>query len=238
MKRLLWLIGAATVAAGPVHADDAAVRATLQRIFPQSPVQGIAKTPVPGLLEAAIDGQVYYVTDDGRYILAGQLIDVRISRNLTQERLDQINAIPFDSLPLAWAVKRVKGNGARKLAIFEDPDCPYCKTLEQELKAIDNLTIYVFLFPIDELHPAAAEKSRAVWCAKDRVKAWDEVMRTGVVAPAPGTDCDNPIAKIAGFANQHRISSTPTLILTDGRRMVGAVPSAELEKQLVRATKP
>ncbi|MEO5669893.1 MAG: DsbC family protein [Ramlibacter sp.] len=237
MKRLLWLIGAATLVAGPVRADEAAVRATLQRVFPQSPVQGIAKTPVPGLLEAAIDGQVYYVTDDGRYILAGQLIDVRISRNLTQERLDQINAIPFDSLPLAWAVKRVKANGARKLAIFEDPDCPYCKTLEQELKAVDNLTIYIFLFPIDELHPAAAEKSRAVWCAKDQAKAWDDVMRSGV-APAPGVDCDHPIAKIAGFAKQHRISGTPTLILAEGRRLVGSVPSVELEKQLARATKP
>jgi len=132
-----------------------------------------------------------------------------------------------------WAIKRVKGNGARRIAIFEDPDCPYCRVLEQTLKGIDNLTVYVFLFPIDQLHPEAAAKSLAVWCAPDRAKAWDEVMRTGAV-PAGSPQCANPMADIAGFAKRHRINSTPT----DGRRLVGAVPRAQLEMELQRAAKP
>jgi thiol:disulfide interchange protein DsbC len=236
MKRLFLLITAA-VATTLAGADEAAVRAALQRAFPQSQIQSISKTPIPGMLEAAIDGQIFYITDDGRYILGGPLLDVEGNRNLTAARLESVNAIPFDSLPLDWAFKRVKGSGARTMAIFEDPDCPYCKTLEQELKGIDNVTVYVLLYPIDQIHPDAAAKSKAVWCAKDRGKAWDEVMRTGV-APVNAAECDNPIAKIAAFAKQHRITATPTTVLANGRRLVGAVPRAELEKQLLKVAKP
>jgi thiol:disulfide interchange protein DsbC len=233
MKRLfLAIVAAAVTAAASAH--EVAVRAALQRAFPQSPIQGISKTPIPGVLEAAIDGKIFYVTDDGRYILGGPLVDVKANRNLTEARLEQINAIPFGSLPLDWAFKRVKGTGARRIAIFEDPDCPYCKTLEQTLESIDNVTVYVFLYPIDQIHPDAAAKSKAVWCAKDRVKAWDDAMRTGTV-PASAADCDNPIAEIAAFAKRHRIIGTPTTILADGRRLVGAIPRAELEAQLQKA---
>lgn len=235
MKRLFLAIVAAAVTAA-ASADEVAVRAALQRAFPQSPIQSISKTPIPGVLEAAIDGKIFYVTAEGRYILGGPLVDVKANRNLTEARLEQINAIPFGSLPLEWAFKRVKGTGARKIAIFEDPDCPYCKALEQTLAGMDNLTVYVFLYPIEQLHPDAAAKSRAVWCAKDRVKAWDEVMRTGL-APANAVECDNPIAKIINFAKRHGITGTPTTILADGRRLVGAVPRAELEAQLQKAAK-
>ena len=225
MERLLMVIAAA-----------AAVRDTLQRTFPQSPIQSLSKTPVPGVLEAAIEGRILYVTEDGRYILGGPLLDIKTNQNLTEARLEQINAIPFDSLPLDWAIKRVKGTGARRIAIFEDPDCPYCKTLEQTLESIDNLTVYVFLYPLEQIHPDAAAKSKAVWCAKDRVKAWDDAMRTGTV-PAGAANCDNPIAKIIDFAKRHRITGTPTTILANGRRLVGAVPRAELETQLQKAAK-
>lgn len=233
---LIWIMAAATLVA-TAHADEAAVRATLQRSFPQSPIQSVSKSPVPGLVEAVVGGQVLYLTEDGRYLLGGPLFDVKADRNLTEARLEQVNAIPFDSLTLDWAIKRVKGNGARRIAIFEDPDCPYCRVLEQTLMSIDNLTVYVFLFPIDQLHPEAAAKSLAVWCAPDRVKAWDEVMRTGAV-PAGNPRCANPIANIAEFAKRHRISGTPTTILADGRRLVGAVPRAQLERELQRAAKP
>ncbi|WP_332774920.1 DsbC family protein [Polaromonas sp.] len=235
MARLLMVIAAATVAMA-ARGDDAAVRATLQRAFPKSPIQGITKTPVPGVLEAAIDGQVFYITEDGRYLLGGPLIDAKANRNLTEVRLEQINAIPFNSLPLDWAFKRVKGTGARRIAIFEDPDCPFCKALEQTLAGMDNLTVYVFLYPIEQLHPDAVAKSRAIWCAKDRAKAWNEAMHTGL-APTASANCDNPIAKIADFAKRHRITGTPTTILEDGRRVIGAVSRAELETQLQRAAK-
>lgn len=238
MKHLLSILSAALAAVAVVaSADEGAARSALKRVFPQSPIEGLLKTPIPGLLEAAVDGQVFYVTEDGRYILAGPLLDVQGNRNLTEARLEKINVIAFDSLPLAWAIKRVKGSGARRLAIFEDPDCPYCKTLEQTLAGIDNVAVFVFLYPIDQIHPDAAEKSKAVWCATDRARAWDDIMRTGVV-PANSADCDNPIAKIADFARQHRITGTPTTILSDGRRLVGAVPRAELEQYLLKAARP
>lgn len=165
--RLLWIVAAAGPA-GAVHADDAAVRATLQRVFPNSPVQAIAKTPIPGVLETAIEGQVFYISEDGRYILGAPLIDARTNCNLTEASVAQVNAIPFDKLTLEWAIKWVKGTGARRIAIFEDPDCPYRRTLEQTLKSVDNLTVYIFLYPIDRIHPDAAAKSRAVWRAPDR----------------------------------------------------------------------
>jgi thiol:disulfide interchange protein DsbC len=233
MKLLLpSVVVAALVAAAA--ADEGAVRATLRRVFPQSPVQSIAATPIPGVLEAAVGGQVLYITEDGRYILGGPLIDFKTNQNLTDARLEKLDAIPFDSLPLDWAIKRVQGKGTRRIAIFEDPDCPYCKKLEDELKGIDDLTIYVLLYPIDEIHPGATAKSKAVWCAKDRLKAWDEVMRT---AAAPGTtDCDTPVAKIVAFGRQHRITVTPTTILPDGRRLLGAAPRADLERQLLKST--
>lgn len=235
MKGLLLAI-AATASMNAAHAGEAEVRATLQRVFPQGKVQDIAKTPVPGVLEAAVEGRIVYVTEDGRYVLGGPLFDVMGNRNLTEARLEVINAIPFDSLPLQWAVKRVKGKGSRRIAIFEDPDCPYCRTLEQTLKSMDDLTVYVLLYPLESTHPGATDKSKAVWCAKDRLAAWDAVMSTGAV-PAARTDCDNPVAKIVEFGNRHRITGTPTTILQDGRRLVGAVPRDELEAQLQKASR-
>ena len=237
MTRLILLfviVAVSTVAAAT--ADEVAVRATLLRLFPHSSTQEISKTPIPGLFEAAIDGRIVYVTGDGRYLLGGPIFDVNADQNLTDIRLEQINMIPFGSLPLEWAFKRVKGTGARKIAIFVGPDCAYCRVLEQSLKSIDNLTVYVFLFPIEQIHPGAAAKSVAVWCAKDQLKAWDEITQIGTMPPGAAT-CVNPIPKIVEFAKKHRISGTPTTILEDGRRLVGAVPRAELEAQLQRSSK-
>ena len=236
MKTRLLLVVAAASLATAARSDEAAVRATLLKVSPQAEIHGISKTPIPGVVEVAVDDQVLYLTEDGRYLLAGPLIDIRANRNLTEARREQLNAIPFDSLPLEWAFKRVKGTGAHRIAIFEDPDCPYCKTLEQTLKGIDNLTVYVFLYPIEQIHPDAAAKSKAVWCAKDRAEAWNEVMRAGTL-PAAAPDCDHPLAKIADLAKKHRITGTPTTILPDGRRLVGAVPRDELEARLRDAMK-
>lgn len=234
--RILASTAAAMLITG-AHAGEAAVRTTVQRMFPDSEAPTIAKTPVPGLFEAAVDGQVFYVSEDGGHVLGGPLIDTRTKRNLTETRLAQINKISFDTLNTKLAISWVKGSGARKLAIFEDPDCPYCKVLEKTLREIDDVTIHVFLFPIDQLHPEAAAKSRSVWCAPDRAKAWADVMHAGVV-PAGPAKCADPIAEISAFAKSHRISGTPTMILADGTRLVGAVPRARLEAELQRASKP
>lgn len=214
-------------------ADEQAVRATLAATFPQTPIESVAATPA-GLFEAALDGRVYYVTPDGRYILGGPLVDAKTRVNLTAIRMEQINAIAWNKLPLDLAIKRVKGTGARRIAIFEDPDCPYCKALEKTLSEVDDLTVYVLLFPIASLHPQATEKSKAVWCAKDRGKAWEEAV-AGNAVPATGAACETPLGTLADFAQRHRISGTPTIFLSDGRRIVGAVSKPDLERQMLRA---
>lgn len=218
------------------HADEAAVRSALQQNFPGDAIKSIAKTPIPGVVEAVVDGRIFYLTDDGRYLLGGPLIDIKTNQNLTQAHLDRINAIPFDSLLLKRAIKIVKGDGSRRLAIFEDPDCPYCKKLEQEMRGIDNLTTYVFLYPIEQLHPGASSKSKAIWCAKDRAKAWDGAMRAGTV-PAGPANCANPVDKNIAYGREHGINGTPTMILANGHRLVGAVSRDELEQQLASAAK-
>lgn len=216
-------------------AGETAARAAIERVSPGRPIQSVTETPVANLYEAAVDGQVFYVTGDGRYILGGPLIDAKTGANLTEMRREVVSAIAWERLPLKLAFKRVKGNGSRRIAIFEDPDCPYCKQLEKTLEGVNDITIYVLLFPIDQLHPQAAQKSRAIWCAKDRGGAWDDAMRTGIVPANPGT-CETPIAEIAEFAKQHGITGTPTIILSDGRRVVGALPAAQLQQQLARAS--
>lgn len=232
-RPVAWVLASALAAPTPsAMADEAAVRAALAPLLQGRQIERIAPAPVPGLLEVLVGGQLYYATGDGRFVLRGPLIDVAKGVNLTESRLEQINAIAWDTLPLQLAIKRVKGSGRRHIAIFEDPDCPYCRILEKTLADMDNLTIHVLLFPIDQLHPEAAAKSRAIWCSRDRAKAWEEAMRTGTAA-GDGS-CDNPIAAIAAFAERHRISGTPTMVLHDGRRLVGALPRAELEKQLNR----
>jgi thiol:disulfide interchange protein DsbC len=211
MKYRARAVAAAMMTTG-AHADEAAVRTSAQRMFPDSEAPTIAKTPVPGLFEAVVGGRVFYITEDGSHALSWPLIDTRTRRNLTETRLSQINKIPFDTLNT-------------KLAIFEDPDCPYCKVLEKTLKDVADLTVYFYLFPIDQFHPEAAAKSRAVWCVPDRAKAWAEVMQTSAV-PAESAKCDDPIAQIVAIAKQHRIKGTPTMVLADGTRLVGAVPPA------------
>lgn len=227
---------AITLASSLSHADEAAVRSSLQQAFPQRTIKSISKTPASGVLEAVIDGRIFYVSEDGRYVFGGPLIDASTNENLTQARLDQINAIPFSSLPLIDAIKRVKGDGSRKIAIFEDPDCPYCKKLEQEIKEIDNLTTYVFLYPIEQLHPGAPNKSKAIWCAADQRRAWEKAVLTGVV-PAGPVNCANPVERNVAFGRAHGISGTPTTIFANGFRLVGAVSRDELERQLAKAAK-
>jgi thiol:disulfide interchange protein DsbC len=219
-----------------VLADEAAIRHAIGRLNSQSTVTSISGTPVAGIFEVVVDHQIVYVSEDGRYMLGGPLVNTANGDNLTHTRFEQINAIPFDRLPLDWAIKRVKGNGSRKLAIFEDPYCTFCRKLEQDLRSMDNLTIYVFLFPIDEIHPGAAARAAAIWCARDRGKAWDEAMRSSSGPGSPAT-CDTPVAKIIEYGHQHGITGTPTLFLEDGRRVIGAVPPEQLERELARAQK-
>lgn len=191
-------------------------------------VDAVRQAPFPGLYEVRIGDRLVYTDEKAEYIFNGSIVDARTRINLTQERLGQLSAIRFADLPLALAVKTVKGDGKRILATFEDPNCTFCKRLAKELAGLDNITVYTFLLPI--LSPDSEAKSRAVWCAADRAGAWHDLMLKGT-APAAG-NCDTPIEDIKAFARKHRIEGTPTLFLASGERLVGAVPAAQLEKRL------
>jgi thiol:disulfide interchange protein DsbC len=222
------------VAAKAPAADAAAVAAlktTLEQKFPGADVNNIARTPYFGLYEARIGDQLVYTDAKAAYVIVGAVYDTETKRNLTEARQRELNRIAFASLPLELAIKKVKGSGERKLAVFSDADCPFCARLENDLKGIDNITIYTFLYPIDQLHPDAARKSRAIWCAPDRVKAWDEFFAAGTV-PANDGSCDNPVEATAALGARLRVTATPTLVFADGSMIPGALPAAQLEQQI------
>lgn len=225
------LAGAALLTPFAHAADDSAdVRQKLERRIGGS-VDEVRKTPYLGLYEARLGDRLIYTDPAADYIFSGSILDARTRTNLSQERLDKLSAIAFADLPLDLAVKTVRGDGKRVLATFEDPNCGFCRKLAKELEGLDNVTIYTFLLPI--LSPDSEDKARAVWCARDRAQAWRELMLSGK-APAAAS-CDTPLGEISAFAQKHRIQATPTLFLSSGERIAGAVPRAQLEQRLARA---
>jgi thiol:disulfide interchange protein DsbC len=208
---------------------EAAVKALVQKKLPQAQVERVAKTPVNGIYEVFGDGQILYVDETVSHVFSGSLISVDKNVDLTQESLGRLTAIKFDQLPLNLAFKKVKGKGTRKLAYFGDPNCGFCKRFEQDLTKIDNVTIYVFLYPV--LGPDSVEKAKSIWCSKDRAKAWDNQLVNGIAPTAPGT-CSTPIDKIVAYGTQKKINGTPTMFFADGQRVPGAIPVDQIEKRL------
>jgi thiol:disulfide interchange protein DsbC len=226
----------AAKAAAPAPTPDAlAVKKIVEERFPGAQVKHIAKTAYfGGVYEVMFDDQMIYVDPKVNYLIVGQIYDAKTRTNLTERKVREINRIDFAELPLDLAIKKVKGNGTRKLAVFSDADCPFCARLEQALKDIDDVTIYTFLYPIDQLHPDAARKSRVIWCSPDRTKSWDEFFANGTLPPNAG-DCDNPIAATQALGQKLRVSATPTLVFADGSIVPGALPKESLEGELKRA---
>lgn len=209
-------------------ASEAAVKQVLRNKYPNVQVESVTKTPMPGVYEIYADGEILYVDEKASYlIVGGRMIDVGHKADLTAERLRTLSAVKFDQLPLDLAFRKVQGNGSRKLAYFTDPNCPYCKQIEPSLNKLENVTIYVFLYPV--LGPDSMEKSKAVWCSKDRARAWDDLMLNGRPPKASG-NCDTPIEKIIAFGRRRGITGTPTLFLADGERVRGAIPLEQLKK--------
>lgn len=210
-------------------ADEASVKKTLSERFPDLPPPTVSKSPMPGWYEVFAGSQMFYVDEKVEYVFLGNLIEAKTKRNLTEARIRDLLRVKFDALPFEDAIKIVKGNGSRKIAVFEDPDCPFCKQLEAELAKLDNYTMYVFLLPLDSLHPDAARKSRQVWCAKDRSKAWLELMSNNKLVQNKG-DCANPVERNLKLASELRISGTPAVVFEDGRMVPGAIPRDRIEK--------
>lgn len=232
----LLLSLALTASAAGAWADEATVKKAFQAKFPKARVESVTRTPYLGLYEVVVEGQVFYTDEPFSFLVDGNIIETRNLANVTEERRKKLAAVKFDSLPLEWAFKTVKGDGRRKLAIFSDPDCPFCRRLEEELVKVTNVTLYTFLYPLESLHPAAPEKARRIWCSADPAKAWGDLMLSGT-NPRATDKCDNPVDKIVKLGQKLRITGTPTLFFADGQRVPGAIPAAQLEKALDAASR-
>ena len=214
-------------------ADDATIRKNLAERIPQlQKIDEINKSAMPGLFEIRVNGtEIYYTDADGNYLIQGNLIDTKQRRNLTEERVDKLTAIAFETLPVKDAFTIVRGNGKRKLAVFEDPNCGYCKRFERDLQKVDNVTITMFLYPI--LSSDSTEKSKNIWCTKDKGKAWQDWMVRDQSAPAAPGNCDtSALARNVELGRKYKITGTPTLVFADGSRVPGAISSAQVEKYL------
>jgi thiol:disulfide interchange protein DsbC len=244
----MWLAGrsgsAPAAAAAPTAAPtstaapgEAAIRETLAARIPDLPkIDEVAGTPVAGLYEVRIGTDVVYSDERGSYILQGNLIDTATRANLTQERIDKLSAIDFAALPLQDAVVWKQGKGTRKVAVFADPHCGYCKRFEEQLGGAQDVTVYTFLLPI--LGPESSVKSRNIWCAKDRTAVWRGWMVEGKVPPPAAADCDvTAIERNLELGRKHRVNGTPALVFEDGKRVPGAMPLDQFERQLAASTR-
>jgi len=211
--------------------EAAAVKKLLETKFPGADISNVSRSPYFGLYEAQFDDRMVYTDANVTYVFVGSVFSADTRKNLTEARLRELSRVAWDSLPLNLAFKRVKGDGSRELVIFADADCPFCKKLEGDLKGIDNVTIYTFMFPIGELHPDASRKSAIIWCAPDRAKAWDEYFATGKLPNNKG-DCPTPIAETAQLGARLHVAATPTLVFADGTMIPGAIPKAQIEQEL------
>ncbi len=226
MKKLIALLLLTCCSAA--YAGESEIRKSLQSKFPNiGALEHVVKTPYSGLYEVVVGEQLLYTDELGLYLFDGNIIEVKSRADLTEQRHQQLFAIEFDKLPLEFAIKKVKGNGQRKMAYFTDPNCGYCKKLEKELAKINNVTLYMFMYPIFQ---GSDEIVRNVLCAKNPVKAWDELMLKGV-KPA-GASCKTPTDKVVAAGKKLRVNGTPNLIFSDGTQVPGYLPAEELEKRL------
>ena len=238
MRKLILIFTAAFVAmiSQTALANEATVKAALLKKYPQIQIQSVLKTPLAGMYEVYADGQLHYTDEKATYLFVNaMMIDTDKKTNLTEERMNKLTAISFDQLPLDLTFRKVKGKGTRKLAYFGDPNCGYCKKFEQDLTKIDDVTIYVFLYPV--LGQDSVDKAKSVWCSKNRVKVWDDLLVNGIAPAGPGS-CDTPIDKILAFGRSKNISGTPTMFFVDGTRVPGAIPQEQIEQKLASAKAP
>jgi len=218
--------------------DNAALRDKMSKALNGATIREIRPLPELGLYGVVFSGtNVLYTNASGTMVFVGNLYRTEGKVNLTEARKKDLMHVDFASLPLDMAFKQVKGDGRRRLVVFADPDCPYCKQLERELAPISDVTIYVFLFPLS-IHPDAERKARLVWCAPDRGKAWSELMLAGTEPGAARDGCSAPIRQIGDLAERLGVHATPGIIFEDGKLVPGLIPRQEIEGLLARAGGP
>jgi len=237
MKTLSFFAALAAAVALPLHAQVNldALKADLKAKLPEAPIESVTKTPYANLYEVVAGGEIFYTDEKATFISIGPIVDLKTRENVTEARLRHVNAINFHTLPFDSAIKIVRGDGSRKIALFEDPNCGYCKRFERDLQGVSNITVYVFLYPI--LAPDSVDKSKAIWCSTDPGKAWIDAMVRDKL-PATEGKCQAPLAKNLAFGRDKRIHGTPTLIFENGERLPGAISMADLEKRFAEAKEP
>lgn len=226
-------LAALTLLAGPARADEAEIRKTLTERFANLPkIDEVRPTPMAGVWEIRIGTDIMYSDAKGTYLLQGSMIDTATRKDLTQERVEKLTAIDFASLPLKDAIIWKNGNGKRKIAIFADPNCGYCKRLEKDLVNVKDVTVYTFVIPI--LGGDSPEKSKSIWCAKDNTAVWRNWMIDGAAPARVMGQCDaSAIERNSALAKKHKVTGTPAIVFEDGTRAPGAIPAAEIEKRLM-----
>lgn len=226
------VVAAVCLATSAAFADEASVRKAFLAKFPKAAVESVTRLPDLGLYEIVVprgdEPLIIYTDEDFRFMAQGSVVDTKSMVDISDKTRNRLNAIDFDSLPLDRAIKKVKGNGSRKVAVFSDPDCPFCKRIEQEIEKMNDVTVYILLYPIEQLHPKAPDRAKAIWCSSNRLKAWDDYMLRGIAPTAKG-DCANPVADLMDFGRKKGINGTPTLVFADGSRIPGALTAAQLE---------
>jgi thiol:disulfide interchange protein DsbC len=236
MIRLLTALALLATAYAAV-ADEAAVRRMMEERLRGGQIESIQNAPWQGFYEVVVrapDGPlVYYVDREARFIIAGQAFDARTGVNLTEERRRELTKVKWESLPFQWAITSKRGDGRRKIAILSDPNCPYCKRFEEDLAKLDDVTVHILPFAV--LGPKSERQSKAVWCSKDRAKAWNDLMFRGI-EPKASPECDNPIEELARYGRSIGATATPTWFLENGERYQGAMRLDEVRLLLDAAS--
>lgn len=234
-KAVIAIIAALTVSTAATAASED-VEKRLKDQYPATKITAVRESQVKGIYEVIMGRNVAYTDESGRYMIFGHIYDMKEQKDLTADVLDALNRVDVSMLPETDTIKVVRGKGERKLFVFSDPDCPYCKRLEDELAKLENVTIHTFLYPIEGLHPDARRKAEAIWCAKDRAMAWEEFMANGKLPDASA--CETPIDRNLRLGATLGVNGTPTIILSDGGIIHGFLPAAELERRLSGGGRP
>jgi thiol:disulfide interchange protein DsbC len=237
MKKVLIAMAAMLFAVScGVQANPDEIKKELAKKFPDLKTERITKTNYGGLYEVFTGAEIFYTDEKATFVVTGNVIDTATRGNVTQSRLSVLTAIKFDELPFENAIKLVRGDGSRRVAVFEDPLCGYCKKFEADLNTIDNMTAYIFLYPI--LAEDSTKKANAIWCTKDKLATWQDWMLRDKPAPAAPADCKSPIEQNVALGQKLRINGTPVTFFEDGERITGALPKETIEAKMISADRP
>lgn len=231
----LWVLTPASAQQAPVatKSDSATpdrLEKTLKARFPQLTIKKVQPSQWPWLYEVATDNELFYVDATGDYLFYGKILDTKNKVDLTEARWNQLTKISFNELPLNLAMKLVKGDGSRKLAVFADPHCPYCVRFEKTLQEVTNVTVYTFMLPLESIHPGATEHAKKLWCAENRQAAWSSWMLSKSEAPTKTCDASS-VDTLVALGDKLKVNGTPTLFFEDGHRIPGAIDKDRLEDE-------